>query len=182
MSAAHRARQAPAWRSESRGRARSVWIQWDEPEATPLLRKAQQRRRRLYSSVAVGQTSDAFDFLCVCHKVMSLRRSILVAERPLLPAEPLSRGQQRWLLSNSYKGLGLSDSHGDEQGARHLGRGDLLPGERAGDDGAGSSSNSPSGSRLARDRSSVRKHGKYQPGAARARASEEPRPAARFRS
>jgi len=65
--------------------------------------------------VAVGQTSDAFDFLCVCHKVMSLRRSILVAERPLLPAEPLSRGQQRWLLSNSYMGLGLSDSHATKQ-------------------------------------------------------------------
>jgi hypothetical protein len=33
----------------------------------------------------------------------------------LVPAEQLSRGQQKWLLSNSYSGLGLSDSHGYKQ-------------------------------------------------------------------
>jgi hypothetical protein len=35
-----------------------------------------------------------------------------------VPAEQLSRGQQKWLLSNSYSGLGLSDSHGQRQPRR----------------------------------------------------------------
>lgn len=69
-------------------------------------------------AVAVGQTNAVFDFLCVWYKVMILGCSISVAESPLRPAEPLSRGQQKWLLSNSYRGLGLSDSHGYKQAAR----------------------------------------------------------------
>jgi hypothetical protein len=37
-------------------------------------------------------------------------RAISVAESPVRPAGSLSRGQPKWLLSNSYKGFGLSDS------------------------------------------------------------------------
>src|ERR1019366_9306905 len=59
---------------------------------------------------AVGQTNTILDFLCVCHKVTILGRAISVAESPVRPAGSLSRGQPKWLLSNSYKGFGLSDS------------------------------------------------------------------------
>jgi hypothetical protein len=44
-----------------------------------------------------------------------LRCSISVAESPLWPPEPLSRGQQKWLLSISHRGFGLPDSHGQTQ-------------------------------------------------------------------
>src|ERR1019366_9499144 len=66
--------------------------------------------RPLVLVVAVGQTNTILDFLCVCHRVTILGRAISVAESPVRPAGSLSRGQPKWLLSNSYKGFGLSDS------------------------------------------------------------------------
>src|ERR1039458_6357282 len=66
--------------------------------------------RPLVLVVAVGQTNTILDFLCVCHRGTIFGRAILVAESPLRPAGSLSRGQPKWLLSNSYKGFGLSDS------------------------------------------------------------------------
>jgi hypothetical protein len=50
------------------------------------------------------------NFLYVCDKVTILGRTISVAEDPLCPAEPLSRGQRNWPLSDSYNRFGLCDS------------------------------------------------------------------------
>ena len=66
-------------------------------------------------SVAVGQTNGLSAFLCVCDNTTNFDRSISIAESPLWPPEPFSRGHPKWLLSNSYSGFALSDSHGDEQ-------------------------------------------------------------------
>src|ERR1039458_3190972 len=59
---------------------------------------------------AVAQTITGLNFLYVCDKVTILGRTISVAEDPLCPAEPLSRGQRNWPLSDSYDRFGLCDS------------------------------------------------------------------------
>ena len=59
--------------------------------------------------VAVAQTIAGLDFLCVCDKVRIRGRAFSAAEDPLWPTEPLSRGQRKQPLSNSYKGFGLCD-------------------------------------------------------------------------
>jgi hypothetical protein len=58
----------------------------------------------------VAQTIAGLDFLCVCDKVRIRGRAFSVAEDPLWPTEPLSRGHRKRPLSNSYKGCGLCDA------------------------------------------------------------------------
>src|ERR1035437_1837105 len=65
---------------------------------------------RSLSAEAVAQTNVVVGFLYVCDKVTILGRTISVAEDPLCPAEPLSRGQRNWPLSDSYNRFGLCDS------------------------------------------------------------------------
>ncbi len=64
---------------------------------------------RLHPGEAVAQTIAGLDFLCVCDKVRIRGRAFSAVEDPLWPPEPLSRGQQKQPLSNSYKGFGLCD-------------------------------------------------------------------------
>jgi hypothetical protein len=61
--------------------------------------------RRLLAVEAVAQTIAGLDLLCVCDKVRIRGRASSAAEDPLWPTEPLSRGQRKQPLSNSYKGL-----------------------------------------------------------------------------
>ena len=65
--------------------------------------------RWLHPGEAVAQTIAGLDFLCVCDKVRIRGRAFSTAEGPLWPPEPLSRGQRKQPLSNSYKGFGLCD-------------------------------------------------------------------------
>ncbi|HZL06758.1 MAG TPA: PAS domain S-box protein, partial [Coriobacteriia bacterium] len=71
---------------------------------------------------AVAQTITGLNFLYVCDKVTILGRTISVAEDPLCPAEPLSRGQRNWPLSDSYNLFGLCNSLRAEQGGDQPGR------------------------------------------------------------
>jgi hypothetical protein len=74
-----------------------------------------RRVRLLLILVAVAQTKALVGLLCVCDKVSIPGWIISVAEVPLRPPEPASRGPRNWSLSNPYKGLGLCDSHPQEQ-------------------------------------------------------------------
>ena len=85
-------------------------------ETSPFTKQRKSRRsptpraRRLLATEAVAQTITGLNFLYVCDKVTILGRTISVAEDPLCPAEPLSRGQRNWPLSDSYDRFGLCDS------------------------------------------------------------------------
>ena len=57
----------------------------------------------------------------VCDKVTILGRTISVAEDPLCPAEPLSRGQRNWPLSDSYNLFGLCNSLRAKRGGGRVG-------------------------------------------------------------
>jgi hypothetical protein len=62
--------------------------------------RTNQRRLRLLVRLPQGHGLGAQHFGC---------------GEALVPVEQLSRGQQKWLLSNSYSGPGLSDSHSWER-------------------------------------------------------------------
>ena len=71
--------------------------------------RPRRRSSQLLPDEAVAQTIAGLDFLCVCDKVRIRGRAFSAAEDPLWPPEPLSRGQRKQPLSNSYKGFGLCD-------------------------------------------------------------------------